>query len=452
MGFRPAARANRPAFWGSAASSLYFVLTETGLQDAEMSVVRERLTLVREIEVIHTYMLTVQNVVPDDIAIAQSFEATFNSFGGQEMANGLQKLLMKLVDDSLDRARRYRAPRALIARANACKARGASAWLMTIPHPDYPELRISNLDFRLAVRHRMGLLPSDTMPAHCACGRQIADMDYHTQVSHFHGCPYQKRRGMDMRHGFVRDALTAILREAGTPCLSEDHYRDHDWPDVEIFFPPCPSLPVPRVICDVAVTCPTTRSSLRRAHTQLSCATRMQEIKVNRYRHLTMEAGATVATSLPLVFESYGGLAPLSVILLGQAVRAYAHIHNAPMTPLEFSRRLRQRLSIALQRGNALIAKLGLGLSWRQDRRPVRLNRARRLLGRHGRPQQQQQQQQRQSLVGALAPVNQESNVTATRGVTFQVAVTGPPSPVESESSSTESGPGSGSASDSDSD
>ena len=155
MGFRPAARANRPAFWGSAASSLYFVLTETGLQDAEMSVVRERLTLVREIEVIHTNMLTVQNVVPDDIAIAQSFEATFNSFGGQEMANGLQKLLMKLVDDSLDRRRRYRAPRALIARANACKARGASAWLMTIPHPDYPELRISNLDFRLAVRHRM---------------------------------------------------------------------------------------------------------------------------------------------------------------------------------------------------------------------------------------------------------------------------------------------------------
>ena len=42
---------------------------------------------------------------------------------------------------------------------------------------------------------------------------------------------------------------------------------------------------------------------------------------------------------------------------------------------------IRQRLSIALQRGNALIAKLGLGLSWRQDRRPARLNRARRLLG-----------------------------------------------------------------------
>ena len=62
--------------------------------------------------------------------------------------------------------------------------------------------------------------------------------------------------------------------------------------------------------------------------------------------------------------------------------------------------------------------KMGLGLSWRQDRHPARLNRARRLLGRHGRPQQQQQQQQ--SLVGAEAPINQESNVTVTRGVTFK--------------------------------
>ena len=60
-----------------------------------------------------------------------------------------------------------------------------------------------------------------------------------------------------------------------------------------------------------------------------------------------------MATSLPLLFESYGGLAPLSIVLLGQAVRAYAQIHNASMTPLEFSRRLRQRLhtvSVALQR------------------------------------------------------------------------------------------------------
>ena len=103
----------------------------------------------------------------------------------------------------------------------------------------------------------------------------------------------------------------------------------------------------------------------------------MKETKVNRYRHLTIgESGRAVATSLPLVFESYGGVAPLTVKLLGQVVRAYAQLHNAQMTPLRFSQRLRQRLSIALQSGNALIAKLGLGISWRRPRRLRRQDRA----------------------------------------------------------------------------
>ena len=51
----------------------------------------------------------------------------------------------------------------------------------------------------------------------------------------------------------------------------------------------------------------------------------MQETKVNRYRHLTLnESNVTVASSLPLVFESFGGVAPLTIKLLGQVVRAYA--------------------------------------------------------------------------------------------------------------------------------
>jgi len=177
----------------------------------------------------------------------------------------------------------------------------------------------------------------------------------------------------------VRDALCAILRDAGTPCSNEDHFRDEDWPDVEVYFPPCPSLPLPHVITDVSVVCPTARSYLPRAHNPLACAKSMQETKIDRYRHLTVdEAGVSVATSLPLVFESYGGLAPKAITLLGQVVRAYAQLHNAPMSPVKFSQRLRQRLSIALQRGNALIAKLGLGMSWRRPRRFKRPDRAQR--------------------------------------------------------------------------
>ena len=144
--------------------------------------------------------------------------------------------------------------------------------------------------------------------------------------------------------------------------------------------------------------CPTTVASLRRAHMQLIvCETHARRQSQQVCTDWTLEAGATVATSLPLLFESYGGLAPLSIVLLGQAVRAYAQIHNASMTPLEFSRRLRQRLhtvSVALQRDS-------------------------------------------QSLETEVAT---GSDTTVTRGVMFQIVVTGPPPPVnELESSSTES-------------
>ena len=64
-----------------------------------------------------------------------------------------------------------------------------------------------------------------------------------------------------------------------------------------------------------------------RAYNPLACAYAMQETKVNRYRHLTLnESNVAVASSLPLVFESYGGVAPLTIKFLGQVVRAYAQL------------------------------------------------------------------------------------------------------------------------------
>jgi len=85
-----------------------------------------------------------------------------------------------------------------------------------------------------------------------------------------------------MRHGFVRDALVAVLRESPTPCLREDYYREEDSHDTD-----GPSL---------HVFCPTTISLLqRRAHTQFTLARRMYDVKVKVVTVATME------TSLPSV-------------------------------------------------------------------------------------------------------------------------------------------------------
>ena len=73
---------------------------------------------------------------------------------------------------------------------------------------------------------------------------------------------------------------------------------------------------------------------------------------------------------------------------------------------------------------------MGLGLSWIQSRRPARLNRARRLLAKHSRPQQQRQQSF-PTPVNEVADVNEGesqsqevrfcSNTTVTRGVVFEI-------------------------------
>ena len=132
----------------------------------------------------------------------------------------------------------------------------------------------------------------------------------------------------------VRDMAAAILRDSGTPCSVEDHFRGGDWPDIEAFFAPSARTPTGHVIADVHVVCPTTTSRIPAAQNALSCARAGQETKVNRYRHLTLdERGNTVATSLPLAFETYGGIAPLTTRLLGQVVAAYAHLHN-PFKPI----------------------------------------------------------------------------------------------------------------------
>ena len=61
------------------------------------------------------------------------------------------------------------------------------------------------------------------------------------------------------------------------------------------------------------------------------------------------------------MFETYGGIAPLPTTLLGHVVTAYASLHNASLTPfIQFSANQRARLSVTLQRGNALVSHMGL--------------------------------------------------------------------------------------------
>jgi hypothetical protein len=359
LGYRPTSRVRHPAYWGAAASSLSAVLDQTGLVISDP--LCDSLTVVREMRLTHAHLVGGRLLTPDGTAINVDCDASLTSFAGGTVVRGIQKVLTHLMENTLDLTRRYQADPEFIARTMACRARGASTWLTTIPSPDYPELTMSSREIRFAVRHRLGLPPSDAMPHRCACGLQLSGLSAIRQSSHFHECTFERPRAVSFRHDMVRDAAAAIIRESGTPITCEDHWRPNDWPDIEAFFSPSARVPRGHVLADVHVVCPSARSRVAVAQNPLACARAGEDLKVNRYRHLTMdENGVAVARSLPLAFESYGGAAPLTVTLLGLVVAAYAQQRNPSMTPGQFSVNLRQRLSVTLQRGNALISHLGL--------------------------------------------------------------------------------------------
>ena len=66
------------------------------------------------------------------------------------------------------------------------------------------------------------------------------------------------------------------------------------------------------------------------------------------------------ALNVPFTLETYGALSRSAAELLSRFVSAYAELPNTPLTPAAFSVLVRQRVSIALQKGNALVEAQGL--------------------------------------------------------------------------------------------
>src|SRR6185436_3189712 len=56
-------------------------------------------------------------------------------------------------------------------RQTSCKSRNSGAWLTATP--SLPELVLSDMEFRYAVRHRLGLAPHSNLPARGVCGASL---------------------------------------------------------------------------------------------------------------------------------------------------------------------------------------------------------------------------------------------------------------------------------------
>lgn len=223
-------------------------------------------------------------------------------------------------------------------------ATNASAWLTVIPSS--PELSLADTDYILAVRHRLGLPSADGLPVKCACNMALS-----SDVSHFHSCRLQKRTSITARHDLVVRTLAKLFKQVGAVVHIEPRVYGSDRlrPDMEITFPERTML------LDVAICHPTSPS--RTSSTPLKSAADAEKVKITKYAAL---AAKQAATFQPFVLETYGAFGKrASEVLKMLRIAAAKSVFALPIALDSFAAHAARTLSVALQKGNALVGSRG---------------------------------------------------------------------------------------------
>ena len=107
------------------------------------------------------------------------------------------------------------------------------------------------------------------------------------------------------------------------------------------------------MMLDVAVTHPGAPS--RKSDRRFAAADDIQATKNRHYKDWALARGGRF---FPFVYETHGALGRQAEAVLKLLAKA-ASATTLPMSVRDFMKHTRQALSITLQRGNALVAKMG---------------------------------------------------------------------------------------------
>jgi len=225
----------------------------------------------------------------------------------------------------------------------SASASKAGLWLTTFP--SLPELSLADEYYILAVKHRLGVRPMNDLPDTCFCKK--ADLADDSQ--HYFSCDLLKRKAMTVRH----DAIVRLLRDAfhhvGAVVHVEPRLYDTERvrPDLDIL------LPDQNVMIDVAVTNPV--APCRKTPYPLAAANDLQSTKNRKYANWATQRGGRF---IPFVLETHGALGKQADAVLKLLAKVASH-SSAVLSVTEFLTLFKQKLSVTLQRGNALVAKMG---------------------------------------------------------------------------------------------
>jgi hypothetical protein len=258
-------------------------------------------------------------------------------------ARSLQHALLEDVEKAAYNALFEEASPEARARLLSCSGTGAGAWITAIPTE--AEYVMPDDSYRYAVRLRLGLPPSETLPPVCVCGASLT-----AYGNHFLVCQLLFATSTTTRHDRLVRTFAALAREGGAIVIVEPSCES-ERPDAEITWADGIDL------VDVSVT-HAGQSALTRgsARGQLRAAEVRERRKIAHYTDMARRTGARF---VPLVFETYGAFATHTQDYVGKLSLAHASQPGGSDLPDQRGR-IMQRLAVALQNGNARVQEEGL--------------------------------------------------------------------------------------------
>jgi len=231
----------------------------------------------------------------------------------------------------------------------------ASAWLTVLPASH--ELRMDNSSFRLAVRHRLGLLPFDSLRhrrcryLHCTA----ADTFLH-DPDHFHSCALHRRTLCTARHNNLMQTVITLARKVGFYASREPNHHLRPQENADKFNEHADILLLKhdrKIYIDVTVTRPTTASNLQRPGITSTPLLSTHVRSLQKHSKYDAIARLNGYEFVAFVLESYGGMNDEASSLLHTLA---SHAPESEQTTfLQFAH---QCIAVALQRSNAFISQV----------------------------------------------------------------------------------------------
>jgi len=219
------------------------------------------------------------------------------------------------------------------------------------------------VDYELASRLNLGLLPFDILPEKCTCCHQKNYPNNPSFLSsdpwHYLSCPARKNNEGAIRHNTINKSISKLISMVGGISVIEPtnlHPDNNLRPDQRII------LNDKEYILDVSIIHPTCKTYLQYDYSKrpLGSAENRAMEKSLKYHELMSARNLHEKKSefIPFIMETYGGISKLGQQFM-KDIYLFSQNNQSIWTSDEIKFILRFNLSISLQRGNADLMRMG---------------------------------------------------------------------------------------------